>query len=130
MNDDTADAEDGVEMGEELLHCEEDVDQRADCQLISQQWHEARFILSIKEKYVLSQAAVDAVLFSTAELFSALLDDTLASLRQDLPEEWMQLVQQRLTERRTLFSGLSTSYLQQKYFKEEFQLVVRTSLLL
>lgn len=129
VNDDAADVEDGIEM-EEHLHGEEDMDQRADCQPISQQWHEARFILSIKEKYVLSQAAVDAVLFSTAELFSALLDDTLASLRLDLPEEWMQLIQQRLGERRTLFSGLSTSYLQQKYFKEEFQLVVRISLIL
>ena len=72
---------------------------------------------------------MDAVLFSTAELFSALLDDTLASLRLDLPGEWMQLIQQRLGERRTLFSGLSTSYLQ-KYFRKEFQLVVRISLIL
>ena len=59
VNDDTADAEDGVEMEEEHLHREEDVDQGADRQLISQQWHEARFILSIKEKYVLSLCTWD-----------------------------------------------------------------------
>ena len=92
---------------------------------LSQQWHEARFILSIKERHGLSQAAVDQVLSSTTELVSALLDGICSALKQELPEEWMQLVEKRICETRTLFSDLSSPYFQEKYFKEKFHLVVR-----
>ena len=124
-NDRSANGEDELEMELEHWHSEGSEVRLNFQQETPQQWHAARFILSIKEKHVLSQAATDTILFSTTELLSSLLDETLASLRQNLPEEWMQLVQQQLSERRTLFSGLSTPYLQQKYFKEEFHLVVR-----
>lgn len=53
-------------------------------QAISQRWHEARFILSIKEQYVTSQAAVDQVLASTTTLVSSILEtitDDLKSMR-------------------------------------------------
>ena len=55
-NDHTPNAEDEQEMAVEHWYSEEDFEQRASFrQEISQQWHEAKFILSIKEKYFLSQ---------------------------------------------------------------------------
>ena len=72
QDDHGAIAEDEQEMEVGQWSSEEDAEQSVNLQQdhdqISQQWHEARFILSIKEKYVLSQAAVDTVLFSTTEL--------------------------------------------------------------
>lgn len=42
-------------------------------QLITNEWFEAKYILHIKEKYILSQVAVDHVLASTKLLVSDIL---------------------------------------------------------
>ena len=91
---------------------------------ICQQWHEARFILSIKE-HVLSQAAVDHIMSSTTTLVSTLLDNITANVYSTDPQELLKIIDQRICDAKAMFSGLSTSYQQQKYFVENFHLVVR-----
>ena len=110
----------------ELLELEQSHDCDVERHTISQQWHEARFILSIKEEHVLSQVAVDQVRSSTMTLVSSLLDNITSDLRSKDPGEVVRLVEQRVHEAKTMFSGLSTSYQQRKYFSENFNLVVRT----
>ena len=50
-------------------------------------WRAAMYIMEIKEKHPLSQAAVDAVISSTTSLVNGLLQGVLAELREELPEE-------------------------------------------
>ena len=45
-----------------------------------QQWHEAAFILSVKEQHVLSQAAVNHVISSAKSLVSNVFDVLLNTL--------------------------------------------------
>ena len=92
---------------------------------ICQQWHEARFILSIKEQHVISQAAVDHIMSSTTTLVSTLLDNITANVYSTDPQELLKIIDQRICDAKAMFSGLSTSYQQQKYFVENFHLVVR-----
>lgn len=54
-----------------------------------QQWHEAAFILSVKEQHVLSQAAVDHVISSAKSLVSNVFDALLNTLTDRLPEDSM-----------------------------------------
>ena len=93
--------------------------------IISQQWHEARFILGIKEQHVISQAAVDHIVSSTTTLVSTLLDSITASVHSTDPHELLKVIEERVCDAKAMFSGLSTSYQQQKYFVDNFHLVVR-----
>lgn len=102
---------------------ESDDDDHDSGEIISQQWHEARFILSIKERHVLSQAAVDQILSSTTTLVSSLLDNITFGLGS-INQEVVTLVEERVDQAKTMFLGLSTEYMQQKYFSKNFQLVV------
>lgn len=93
---------------------------------IPQQWHEARFILSIKEQHVMSQAAIDHVISSTTTLVSTLLNNITADIHTSDPQEILKIIDQRVCDAKaTMFSGLSTSYQQQKYLVDNFHLVVR-----
>jgi hypothetical protein len=93
---------------------------------ISQQWHEARFILGIKEQHVISQAAVDHIIISsTTTLVSTLLDNITAGVHSTDPHELLKVIEERVCDAKAMFSGLSTSYQQQKYFVDNFHLVVR-----
>lgn len=92
---------------------------------LTSQWHQARFILSIKEKHNISQAAVDQVLTSTRTLLSTILDNITADLKTKRPEDVLGILEHRVCEASELFSELSTSYQQQKFFTENFRLVVR-----
>ena len=104
-------------------------DESQTSQALTQQWHEAKFILSIKVKHVLSQVAVDQVLSSTTTLLCIMLDHVTADLKAKRPEELLQLVEHRACEAKSsLFSGIHTSYLQHKFFAENFHLVVSTNL--
>lgn len=95
-------------------------------QAVSQKWHEAAFILTIKEKYAVSQTAIDHTLFSVNELISSVLKVVLGQLKGKLSVESMEIITQVLKDAFPLFSGLSTAYLQQKFFKETFNVIVST----
>ena len=93
----------------------------------SSKWRAATFILGIKEKHLLSQAAVDTLLSSTTSLVNGLLQDVLTGLREELPEGGKEVLDQKIREGSfdlQPFSGLETAYLQNKYFRECFELVV------
>ena len=91
---------------------------------VSAGWHEAEFILKIiiKEQYSLSQVAVDQVVASTKVLMKDVLSSVLDFLKAT---ETHSLISQRInTASTSLFSGLCSAYLQNKYFRECFKLVV------
>ncbi len=92
-----------------------------------QQWHSAKYILSVKERHTLSQCAVDCVVRSTTSLISSITTGILNELRinHDIPENIMQLLQTKFqSAESSLFSGISTAYQQRKYFRKEFNKVV------
>ena len=85
-------------------------------------WHEAEFILKIKEQYSLTQVAVDQ---TTKMLMKDVFSSVLDSLKEHLTAKTLSLLSERMnTASTSLFSGLSSAYLQNKYFKEHFKLVV------
>ena len=53
---------------------------------LSMKWRAAMYIMEIKEKHLLSQAAVDTVISSTTSLVNGLLQGVLTELREELPE--------------------------------------------
>ena len=53
---------------------------------LSTKWRAATYIMEIKEKHLLSQAAVDTVISSTTSLVNGLLQGVLTELREELPE--------------------------------------------
>ena len=94
---------------------------------LSMKWRAATYIMEIKEKHLLSQAAVDTVISSTTSLVNGLLQGALAELREELPEDAKKVLDQKAQEGSfdlQPFSGLETAYLQNKYFRECFKLVV------
>ena len=93
----------------------------------STKWQAARFLLSIKAKHDLSQAAVDTIVTSTTSLVGTVVQDVLAGVREELPEEAKRVLDGKIQEGafdRQLFEGLGTPYLQKKYFRESLKLVV------
>ena len=91
------------------------------------QWQQAAYILSIKERYGLTQVAVDHVITST----KVLLIDVFAQLvsrmssSNHLSPDGLQYLEEeckRISDQ--LFENLSTPYLQQKYFRENFNFIV------
>lgn len=91
----------------------------------SRQWHEAAYVLSIKEKHVLPQVAVDRVLSSTRDLVSEVLTGIMNDIRGSIPANSMSLIEEKVDSTKdTLFEAVSTAFLQNKYFKEHFNLVV------
>ena len=90
----------------------------------SQEWLEAAYILYIKENHVVTQSAIDTILPHTNQLFESLLEKVSRELKTKLSDEAMDFVQQAHRNVLPLFSSLSTSYLQRKFFKDHFPLVV------
>ena len=90
----------------------------------SQDWHEAAYILYIKENHVITQNAINTILPHTNQLFSSLLDSVSRQLRANLSEEAMKFVEQAHSNVLPLFSSLSTPHLQRKFFRENFTFVV------
>ena len=95
-----------------------------------EKWHEALYILNLKEQFSLSQVAVDHVLASTTALVSGLLKEILDSIKDHVATDTMGLLEETTKNTVTsLFKGVSTSFLQKKYFKQHFKLLVSYPLL-
>lgn len=62
----------------------------------STKWRAATFILEIKEKHLISQAAVDTVLLSTTSLVNGLLQDLVTGLREELPEGGKEVLDKKI----------------------------------
>jgi hypothetical protein len=65
---------------------------------ISQQWHDARFILGIKEQHVISQAHI----ISTTTLVSTLLDNITAGVHSTDPHELLKVIEERVCDAKLL----------------------------
>ena len=91
---------------------------------IDRQWHEARYILRLKEQCSLTQTAIDHVVSSTTTLMNTVLDSIIAGVSRDNPQQAIAKVEERISGAKTVFTGLTTAYQQRKYFVETFKLIV------
>lgn len=92
---------------------------------VNRQWHEAAYILSIKEKHILPQVAIDQILSTTSILFSELLSDLVRDVRGSMSTDSLQLLEKEVkVKSANLFEGISTAFKQHDYFKKHFGLVV------
>lgn len=92
---------------------------------VGQKWHEAVFILSIKEKHFLPQIAIDNILSTVSIFVSEILWKLFEDIHDSLTSNTMQLLESKIKlTSDDLFKGLTTAFLQKKYFKENFGLIV------
>lgn len=84
------------------------------------------FLLSIKERYQLTQAAVDFALGQVREMISLAVDDAHKVMESTLKEYSITIpdVSDQLETLRDPFASFSTEYMQTKYYREHFGLVV------
>ena len=91
----------------------------------SQQWHEAAYIVSIKEKHTLAQVAVDEILSTTSLFVADILSGFMDDIRDSTPANTMRILGRKVENiNNTLFRGVSTAHLQKQYFKKHFGLLV------
>ena len=79
-------------------------------------WRAAAFLLNIKERHLLSQAAVDTMVSSSTSLVGGILDDVLAELRGALPNEALPVLEKKVEE--GLFSLKPFEGLEMAYFQK------------
>ena len=92
---------------------------------VEEDWHEALYLLNIKEQHILSQVAVDHVLACTRTLVSDVLSGILEDVRASEPGTTVQVLENKIDSiSGALFKRLSSAALQRKYFKEHFNIVV------
>ena len=93
---------------------------------VEDDWHEAVYILNIKEKYLLSQVAVDQILSCTKQLVSDILAGVVNKIRSsEVSSSIMNVIENEVFRINcSLFKRVSTASLQKNYFKEYFNLVV------
>ncbi len=72
----------------------------------------------------MTQTAIDTILPHTNQLFLSLFESVSRELRTKLSDEAMGFVEQAHSNVLPLFSNLSTSYLQRKFFRKWFSLIV------
>ena len=86
----------------------------------------AQFLLTIKEKYCLTQAAVDYAVGSVNQMVSHVCEELHVSVVRTLQNNNIPIPEE-LNDTFTLidpFQGLATEYQQSKYYQEHFGLVV------
>lgn len=67
------------------------------CEAIEDDWHEAKYILSVKEKHVLSQVAVDEIIGCTKSLVSDILTEVVDAAQGRVPPNSLKLLQSKIT---------------------------------
>lgn len=93
--------------------------------LVDRQWHEAAYILGIKEKHILPQVAIDEILSTTSIFISEILSGLVHDICDSLPTDILQLLQKKIKDTsNSLFRDVLTGFKQNKYFKTHFGLVV------
>ena len=89
------------------------------------QWHQVAYILSIKEKYGLSQVAVDHIVESTKGLVTEIMSRYLNRIARHVSTDTLNYLKDEATKNSNdLFKDLSTSYLQKKFFESNFDYIV------
>ena len=88
------------------------------------------FLLSLKERYQLTQTAVDFAISQVQQMVSFAVDDFYQILLSLLREQDINMpdISERLSILRQPFAFLETEYMQLKYYKEAFGLIVSATL--
>lgn len=91
-----------------------------------EEYYQAKYILCIKEKYGLTQEAVDHIVESTKLFVGDILDQFMHHCSSSLtPNQVHHLDEQKKKTSENLFKNLSTDHMQKKYFKDNFGFIVR-----
>ena len=89
----------------------------------------ALFLLTLKEKYQLTQSAIDFAVSQVKEMMFYDMEDKRAELEKALGqidvESSVKVGLSDCLQYRNPFSGLETEYMQAKYYREHFGLVVK-----
>ena len=88
----------------------------------NQQKSAALFILTLKERYCITQVALDFAIGQVKEMVGYIMDDVKLNLQQQLTNECLDIEQ--IFDHSKIFDGLNTEYLQQKFYRQHFGLVV------
>ena len=88
----------------------------------NQQKSAALFILTLKERYCITQVALDFAIGQVKEMVGYIMDDVKLNLQQQLANECLDIEQ--IFDYSKIFDGLNTEYLQQKFYRQHFGLVV------
>lgn len=84
----------------------------------------ALYLLTLKEKYKLTQTAVDFVVGQTKDTIQNIIDRLHQSVREQISGEDQSNLDSIFESASNPFSGLETQYLQSKYFEKNLGLVV------
>ena len=87
----------------------------------------ARFLLTLKERYRLSQVAVDFAVGAVKQIVSIIYENVKKSVTQSLEEKGLDIPTHELEGLFTpidIFEGLETEYQQTKFYRDHFGLVV------
>ena len=93
----------------------------------------ALFLITAKERYQLTQSALDFITRQMQQMISFAVDDIDEAVRNYLAEQGLTrtpFLNEQLENLRNPFMHLQTEYLQNKYYRENFNLVVSMHLLL
>lgn len=91
------------------------------------QWHQAVYILNMKESHQLPQVAVDHVVASTKVLVEEMLSQLMLNISRSIPNDCFDRVKIEADKLSSdLFKDLSTQYQQEKFFENHFNAVVCT----
>ena len=85
------------------------------------------FLLTVKERYQLTQSALDFITQQIQQMISFAVDDIDTTVRDYLAEQGLNeipVLNTQLEALRNPFAHIQTEYLQNKYFRENFNLVV------
>ena len=88
----------------------------------------ALFLLTTKEHYQLTQSALDFITQQIQHMISFAVDDIDEAVRNYLAEQGLRgtpFSNEQLESLRSPFMHLQTEYLQNKFYRENFNLVVR-----
>lgn len=95
-----------------------------DIEAIRQQ--SALFILKMKEKRFLTQAAIDDMIDETTAIFDRMISMLKAGMREKMASSGVDIEIDSIYENLACpFDGLKTKHFQEKYFKEFLNLIVR-----
>ena len=89
----------------------------------------ALFILKMREVHCLPQSTIDSMLSDTVQMCSSVVDDLKKKIKNKIQSEVPELDTILVEDLCDPFAEINTLYKQTKYFKEEFNLQVRSTML-
>ena len=102
-----------------------DIERLMGTDVVAVQRQSALFLLKMKEKRLLTQAAIDDMVEETTAIFERTFSILKAGVREKLASSGVDVeVDSVFRNLADPFSGLKTKYSQEKYFRENLKLIV------